>query len=35
MKKLIALAGLAVLAVAGVATPAAATPPCPIMAQWC
>ena len=36
MKKLIDLAGLAVLAVAGVATPAAAAgPDCPVLVQWC
>lgn len=38
MKKLIALAGLAVLAVVGVATPAAAAPAepgCVIVVQWC
>ena len=38
MKKLIALAGLVVLAVGGAATPAFATSSgadCPIVVQWC
>jgi hypothetical protein len=38
MKKLIALGGLVILAVAGAATPAYATgssPDCPIVVQWC
>jgi hypothetical protein len=38
MKKLIALTGLVVLALAGTATPAAtssAAPGCVIVAQWC